>query len=275
MKQGEIMILNTLKKALLNAWNMLIEFPLPFLRHDKDDIVETESTIILTQSFFPVVGVICALLALLLGAVLNKFLYPIPAAAVFAVILTVFCIFKDKGRGLAGLMSMTSLKQNKISFEESLSDLPDSITEVNTPTATLTMTLVVLFKLFAFSLMAFYGYAYWLVAIFVLEFAIEGDLTTLPSLQSGKPLLKIKKSKQRYIWFITGFLVLFVLFKAPVSSLILFGAAFGLSYGLKFYCNERLNGIDGRIISLSAYIFELFALFLGVLLLTKGQVIPQ
>jgi cobalamin synthase len=274
MKQGKIMILNTFKKALLNAWNILVEFPLPFLRHDEDDVVETESTIILTQSFFPLVGVICALLALLLGAILDKFLYPVPAAAVFAVILTVFCIFKDNGRGLAGLMFMTSLKQNKISLEESLSDLPDSITDVNTPTATLTMTLVVLFKLFAFSLMAFYGYAYWLAAIFVLEFTIEGDLATLPSLQQGRPLLKIKKSKQRYIWFVAGFLVLFVLFKAPVSSLILFGTAFGLSYGLKAYCNERLNGVDGKTIGFMAYIFELFALFLGVLLLTKGQVIP-
>ena len=154
------MILDTLKKALLNAWDMLIEFPLPFMRHDEEDVVKTENTVILTQAFFPLVGVICALLALLLGTILDKFLYPIPAATVFAVVLTFFCIFKDGGRGLAGLMSLTSLKQNKISFEESLYDLPDSISEVNTPIATLTMTLVVLFKLFAFFLMAFYGYTY-------------------------------------------------------------------------------------------------------------------
>jgi cobalamin synthase len=267
------MIFNTFKNALLNAWNMLIELPLPF-KHDEDDMAETESTILLTQAFFPIVGLICALLAMLLEAVLNKFLYPIPAAAIFAAVLTFCCIFKDRGRGLAGLMSMASLKQDEIPFEERLYELPDNITDVDTPTATLTMILVVLFKLFAFSLMAFYGYVYWLVAICVLEFAIEGDLATLPSFQQGQPLLKIKKSKQRYIWFIAGFLVLFVLFKAPVSSLILFGAAFALSYGLKIYCGERLNGIDGKIIGLAAYIFELFALFLGVVLLTKGQVIP-
>lgn len=269
------MILDTCKKALLNSWNMLIEFPLPFRGHNEEDVVETENTAILTQAFFPLVGLICALLALLLGAILNKMLYPIPAAAVFAVVLTFFCVFKDGGRGLAGLMSLTSLKQNNISFEESLYDLPDSITEVNTPTATLTMTLVVLFKLFAFSLMAFYGYAYWLVAILVLEFAIEGDLATLPSLQQGQPLLKIKKSKQRYIWFIAGFLVLFILFKAPVSSLLLFGSAFGLSYGIKTYCSDKLHGIDDKIIGLAAYVFELFALFLGVVFLTKGVVIPS
>lgn len=269
------MILETLKKALSNAWNMLIEFPLSFLAHDEEDNVETENTVILTQAFFPLIGLICALLALLLGAFLNKFLHPIPAAAIFAVVLTLFCIFKDGGRGLAGLMSLASLKQNNISFEESLYDLPDSITEVNTPTATLTMTLVVLFKLFAFSLMAFYGYAYWLVAILVLEFAIEGDLATLPSVQQGQALLKVKKSKQRYIWFIAGFLVLFILFKAPVSSLLLFGSAFGISYGVKVYCSDKLNGIDGKIIGLVAYIFELFALFIGVIFLTKEIVIPS
>lgn len=267
------MIFDTFKKALLDAWNMLIEFPLPF-KSVENDIPETESTVILTQAFFPVIGVICALLALLLGAILNKFLYPVPAAALFAAILTFFCIFKDSGRGLAGLMSLASLKQNDISVEERLYDLPDSITDVESPIGTLTMVLVVLFKLFAFSLMAFYGYAYWLAAIFVLEFAIEGDLATLPSLNQKYPLLRIKKSKQRYIWFTAGFLVLFVLFKAPVSSLILFGAAFAMSYGIKIYCKDRLNGIDSKIIGLAAYVFELFALFLGVVLLTKGPVIP-
>ena len=272
MKTGGNMIFYTFKKALLNAWDMLIEFPLPF-KYDENDITETESTIILTQAFFPIVGLICALLALLLGAVLNKFLYPIPTAAIFAAVLTFFCIFKDNGRGLAGLMSLASLKQDDIPLEERLYDLPDSITDVETPTATLTMILVVLFKLFAFFLMAYYGYIYWLTAIFILEFTIEGDLATLPASQ-GKALLKVKKSKQRYIWFTAGFLVLFVLFKAPVSSLILFGAAFALSYGLKIYCKERLDGIDSKLIGLTAYVFELFALFLGVVLLTKGQVIP-
>jgi len=267
------MIITTLKKAFLSAWAMLIEFPLPFLRHDEEDTVKTENTVLLTQMCFPLVGVACALLALLIGVILGKFLYPIPAAAVFAGVLTYFCVYKDDGRGLAGLMYLAPFRKKEISLEESLSDLPDSIADVNTPPATLTMILVILFKLFAFSLMAFYGYIYWLVAIFVLEFAIEGDLATLPSLQQGTPLLAVKKDKQRYVWFIAGFLVLFILFKAPVASLLLFGAAFGLCYGVKAYCNDRLNGIDGSIIGLTAYVFELIALLMGVMLLTKGQVI--
>lgn len=265
------MVLNTFKKAFFNAWDMLIDFSLPFLKRDEgDNAVKTENTVILTQAFFPVVGVICALLALLLGLILGKFLYPIPAAAVFAGVLTYFCIYKDDGRGLAGLMYLAPFKNKGIPLEQSLFDLPDSIADVNTPPATLTMILVILFKLFAFSLMAFYGYIYWLVAIFILEFAIEGDLATLPSIQAGQPVLAIKKSKQRYIWFIAGFMVLFVLFEAPVASLLLFGVAFGLSYGVKAYCNGRLGGIDSRIIGLTAYVFELLALLLGVMLLTKG-----
>ena len=266
------MMSNMFKKALSNAWDMLIEFPLPWL-HD-DDAEETESTVILTQAFFPVIGLICALMALLLGLILNKILYPIPAAAIFACIVTYICVYKDGGRGLAGIMSLVSSKQEAIPLDESLTGLPDSIVDANTPIATLTMVLVVLFKLFAFSMMAYYGYIYWLVAVCVLEFAIEGDLATLPSIQQGKPLLKIKKSKQKYIWFIAGFFVLFVLFEAPVASLLLFGAAFGMTYGIKIYCSDKFNGIDGKIIGLSAYFFELFALLLGLIFLTKTQVIP-
>ena len=227
----------------------------------------------MTQLFFPVIGVICALLALLLGEILAKFLHPIPAAAIFAGTLTYFCVYKDDGRGLAGIMSLTSFKHKEFSLEQVLTDLPDSSADVNTPAATLSMILIILFKLFAFFLMALYGYIYWLAAIFILEFCIEGDLAALPSLEQGQPLLAVKKSKQRYIWFIAGFFVLFVLFKAPVSSLILFGTAFGLSYGVKTYCRDSLNGIDGKIIGLTAYVFELFALLLGLVLLTKGQVI--
>lgn len=268
------MIISSFKKALSNAWEMLIEFPLPFMRHDaEEDTEKIESAMLLTQYFFPLIGVICALLALLLGAILARILYPIPAAAIFAGALTYFCVYKDDGRGLVGIMSLVSFKQKGHSLEQTLTDLPDSFADVNVPTATLSMILIILFKLFAFFLMAFYGYIYWLAAIFILEFCIEGDLATLPSLEQGQPLLAVKKSKQRYIWCIAGFFFLFVLFKAPVTSLILFGAAFGLSYGVKTYCRDRLNGIDGRIIGLTAYVFELFALLLGLLFLTKGQVI--
>jgi hypothetical protein len=253
---------------------MLIEFPLPFLRHtDEKNYVETESAVILTQLLFPVVGVICAVLALVLGKVFNIFLHSIPASAVFAGILTCFCVYKDNGRGLAGLMSLASFRQKNVSFENALLSLPESIGEVNAPAANLTIILVVLFKLLAFFLMALYGYTYWLVGVFVLEFAIEGDLATLNSLEQGRPWLAVKKAKQRYIWFLAAFLVLFVLLNAPSANLILFAAAFALSYSLKTYCRNRLNGIDSRMISLAAYVFELFALLLGLLFLTKGQVI--
>ncbi len=268
------MLINTLKKALLNAWNMLIEFPLPFLRHNEEDAAgDTEEAVLLTQTFFPLVGIICALSALLLGAVLGRLLHPVPAAAVFAGLLTYFCVYKDDGRGLAGLMSLAAFKRKGISPDQALSDLPDSIGDTNAPAATLTMVLVILFQLFAFSLMAFYAYIYWLAAVFILEFAIEGDLATMASLEQKQPLLAVKKSKQRYIWFVAGFLVLFVLFKAPVASLLLFGAAFALSYAVKAYCKAKLGGIDSRIIGLTAYVFELFALLLGLILLTKGRVI--
>ena len=268
------MIVNMFKKAFLDAWDMLIEFHLPFLRHNETDVVvRADETALLTQLFFPVVGVVCALLAMLLGAILNKFFYQIPAAAVFAGILTYFCVYKDNGRGLAGLMALATLRQKKDSLDHALSALPDSIGDVNAPMATLTLVLAVLFKLFAFFMMAFYGYVYWLAAVLVLEFAIEGDLASLPLREQEQPLLAVRRSKRRYIWFAAGFLVLFVLFKAPVASLLLFAAALGLSYGVKTYCEEYWGGIDTKVIGLTAYVFELFALLLGLVLLTEGRVI--
>ncbi|MDD5598275.1 MAG: hypothetical protein PHV82_10050 [Victivallaceae bacterium] len=268
------MILNTFSRAFSEAWNMLIEFPLPFLgRADDKKYVETESTVILTQLLFPVVGIVCAVLAWLLGKILGTFFYPVPAAAVFAGVLTCFCVYKDNGRGLAGLMALACYKRKDISFENTLLNLPDGIGDISMPAATLTMILVIMFKLLAFSLMVLYGYTFWLISVLVLEFTIEGDLATLSSLEQGRPQLAVKKTKQRYIWFFAAFLILFVLLKAPAANLVLFGVAFAFDHALKTYCQNRFDGIDSRIISLAAYVFELFALLLGLLFLTKGAVV--
>jgi cobalamin synthase len=268
------MILNIFKEAFFNAWDMLIDFPLLYWgkKQEREPLKFSESEFV-TQLCFPVVGLVCALLALLAGVILNKFLSPIPAAAVFAGLLTYFCIYKDEGRGLAGLMALVVSRKRKIPIEEVLFNLPDNIGDVNAPAATLTMVLVVLFKLFVFYFMAYYGYVYWLVAVCVLEFAIEGDLASIPTISVNSPLLHVKKSKQRFIWFVAGFLVLFILFEAPVATLILFGAAFGLTYAFKLYCKEKLGGIDSRMIGFAAYVFELLALLLGFVLLTKGHVL--
>ncbi|MDD5697800.1 MAG: hypothetical protein PHH77_04210 [Victivallaceae bacterium] len=268
------MMVKTWIEALADAWEMLIEFPLPFLRPGKAAAAGgTEKAALLTQCLFPVIGAICALLAALLGALLNKFLYPLPAAAVFAILLTVFCIGKDRGRGLAGIMFLAAGNSRKISAEHALLNLPDTPGEVNTPLATLTLVLAVLFKLLVFFLMAFSGYIYWLTAVFVLEFALAGDLAALPALEQPQPLLKIKKSKRRHVWFVAGFLVLFVLFKSPVTVLLAAAAAFGFAYLVKTFCESRLGGIDGKIIRLAGYVFELFALLLGLIFLTQGRVI--
>jgi hypothetical protein len=268
------MILSILKGAFLNAWDMLIDFPLPYLgKKQEREPLEFPDSEFFTQLCFPLVGLVCGLLALLVWSVLNKFFFPIPASAVFAGLLTYFCIYKDEGRGLAGIMALVVSRKKKIPVEELLFNLPDNISDVNAPAATLTMILVVLFKLFTFYLMAYYGYVYWLLAVLILEFAIEGDLASIPSISVNKPLLHVKKSKQRFIWFAAGFLVLFVLFEAPVATLILFGAAFGLNYAFKLYCFERLAGIDSRMIGFAAYVFELLALLLGLVLLTKGHVL--
>ena len=264
------MVLETMKRSLAEAWNMLIEFPLPFIRRDEvSENVHDEISSLSIQCMFPVVGVICAVVAALVGAFLETFISPVPASAVFAAILTYFCIYKDDARGLAGIMSLAELKQKNVPFDKSLTILPNSISEMNSPISTLVLVLTILFKLFAFYLMAYYGYIYWLTAIFVLEFAIEGDLAAEPSIEQKSPILNILKSKRIYIWYISGFVVLFVLFQAPAATLLLFGLAFGFAYAVKAYCDHKFGGLDAKMIGLSAYIFELAALLLGLIFLAK------
>lgn len=271
------MILKTLKTAWLTAWTMLIDFPLPFAStaaageeaySTKDKNIE-----LLGQLFFPIVGLACAVAAIILARILWYFLYSTPAAAVFAGLMTYFCVFKDNGRGLAGLMAILSSKQRGVTMEQSLDYLPDTISDVNTPAANVIMILVVLFKIFVFYLMMVHNFVYFIAAIFMIEFAIEGELAAVPSVDTGKPLLTIDKKYKSYIWILTGFMVLFVLFKAPVATLLLFGAGFGLSHAVRIYSRDRGGVLDSKLIGLAAYVFEIFALILGVIFLARGTAV--
>jgi hypothetical protein len=273
-KQGGNMISKTLKTAWSTAWTMLIDFPLPFASKaaGEDEYgIKDKKIELLSQLFFPITGLVCGLAGILLARILGYFLYPVPAAAVFAGLLTYFCVFKDNGRGLAGLMAVLSSKQRDVTMEQSLDYLPDTISDVNTPAANVVMILVVLFKIFAFYLMVFHNFVYFLAAIFILEFAIEGDLAVMPSTETGKKLLAVDKKHQSYIWILTGFMVLFVLFKAPVATLLLFGAGFGLSHAVKVYSRDRGGVLDSKLIGLAAYVFEIFGLVLGVIFLARGS----
>lgn len=268
------MISNTLKTAWSTAWTMLIDFPLPFASAasgEEEYGIKDKNMEIFSQLFFPIVGLACAITAILLARILGYFLFPVPAAALFAGFLTYFCVFKDNGRGLAGLMAVLSSKQRGITMDQSLDYLPDAISDVNTPAANVIMILVVLFKIFAFYLMIFHNFVYFLAAIFIIEFAIEGDLATLPSAETGKPLLNVDKKYKSYIWILSGFMVLFILFKAPVATLLLFGAGFALSHAVRIYCRDRGGVIDSKLIGLTAYVFEIFALILGVIFLARGN----
>ncbi|MDD5729412.1 MAG: hypothetical protein PHV59_12700 [Victivallales bacterium] len=266
------MVSEMLKTAWATAWNMLIDFPSPFTPGDKTGLKDKTATL-LCQLFFPVVGLVCALLALLVSRILAFFLYPVPAAAVFAALLTYFCIFKDNGRGLAGLLALLSSRQRGVSMRQSLDSLPDTIGEVDTPAANVIMVLAVLFNIFAFYLMLFYNYVYFLAAILMLEFALEGDLAAIPSADGNQPLLAVGRKQRFYIWILTGFMVLFVLFKAPAASLLLFGAGFGLSLAVRAYCRLKGGVIDGKLIGLAACVFEIFALILGVIFLARGHIL--
>ena len=273
-KQGGNMISKMLKTAWSTAWTMLIDFPLPFASAaagEEEYGVKDKNIEVLSQLLFPIIGLACGLAGILLARILGYFLYPVPAAAVFAGLLTYFCVFKDNGRGLAGLMAVLSSKQRGVTMEQSLDYLPDTISDVNTPAANVIMILVVLFKIFAFYLMAFYNFVYFLAAIFMIEFAIEGELAAMLSTETGKPLLNVDKKYKSYIWILTGFMVLFVLFKAPVATLLLFGAGFGLSHAVRIYSRDRGGVIDSKLIGLTAYVFEIFALILGVIFLARGS----
>jgi len=99
--------------------------------------------------------------------------------------------------------------------------------------------------------------------------AASKGLAAAPVLNTGLPVIEISHDTRLHIWAVAGFFILFILFKSPYVSLIAFAVAFVFANVVRRFCEIKLNGVTIDIISLSGYLFELFALLLGVLFLSR------
>jgi cobalamin synthase len=265
------MLLKGITSSFANAWDMLIDFPLPkslkakLQSEDEEDIYAP-----ITQMLFPVIGVISGLIICLLAMFLSWIPIKISGAIIFAITLALLSEFASSGRSLGCFISFFEQLSTRKSPSEALLDLSPNVKSAQGPISTLSLVLTILFKILAFFMMFYYNYCFWIVAVYVLTFTVQGHLAAAPSLISGEPLLEIPSQNRLFIWAIAAFFVLFVLFNAPYASLIAFALAFVFASLFRRYCEQQLGGVDVNIISFAGYTFELAGLALGLLFLSSS-----
>ncbi|MHB9138020.1 MAG: adenosylcobinamide-GDP ribazoletransferase [Victivallaceae bacterium] len=261
------MVHKVLTASFAAAWEMLIDFPVPVSIKNAGKDFEENVFSPLIQMCFPVVGVVAGLILFIFGGILSLLSMKISGAVIFAITLTFLTEFKDSFRSLGAMVSLFDQLLAKKPLEYAMINLDNDVRNATGPLSSLVLVLSVLLKLFAFGMMFYYGFYYWIILVLVLSFTIQGHLAAASVLNTGLPLVEITHETRLYIWGVAAFFVLFILFKAPYPSLIAFAVAFVFANLVRRFCEIKFNGVTIDIISLSSYIFELFTLLLGVLFL--------
>jgi len=263
------MIHKVVMASFTAAWEMLIDLPLPASLKNAGKDFEDDVFSPLIQMSFPVVGVVAGLLIFFFGGVLSMLSMKISGAVIFAIALTLLTELKDSFRSLGALVSLFDQMIDRKPLVYAMVNLDNDVRNAAGPLSSLVLVLAILLKLFTFYVMFYCGYYYWMIAVLVLSFTIQGHLAAAPALNTGLPVIEINHETRLYIWGVAGFFVLFILFKSPYVSLIAFAAAFVFANVVRRFCEIKFNGVTIDIISLAGYLFELFALLLGVLFLSR------
>jgi cobalamin synthase len=255
--------------SFIDAWEMLLELPLP---KKLTDFAETaaereEREPLLTQLWFPFIGIIGSLVIIALAALLSA-LATVPAALIFAFVLTLLSEIRDKGHATGTLASFAILKAEGHSIPETLFNLDADLRTVNGAIGAMVMTLTVLLKFSCFFLMSYYGFAFWIIPTLVLGYTMQAELARLPAVTTGESFIEINDTKRFYIWGIALFFILFILLKAPILSLIALGIVFIAAMLMERFSENQLDGITGNTITLAGYVTELAVLTLGAVFLS-------
>lgn len=262
------MRINEICRAFGMAWELVIDLPCPgFLKTGKKPDWSAQPGLFLL--YFPLLGGVIGL-AFFLGFRLLQAILPnhLISSLLFAAAALVLVAWKDSGRSLGILTSAIDRFCQTKSWQAALADLNSEWRMTNNPLANLVSPAVLLFQFVAFLLMAFDGYAYWIIPVLTLDFAAQALLATLPSLISGEALIDGARDGENLLGLATAVVLVFILPAAPWALLTTALLAFFGVMGFKSYCLGRFHGIDGTMVTLGGTLTQLLALLIGLCFLT-------
>lgn len=253
------------------AWDMLIDLPLP---KKVVDFSEDEARDLNVQRCFPLVGLALGIVILIIGKIFGLLNMAV-ATSLFAVFMTALTVLRDSGRSVGSLVSFIELKTEGVSSVAALYNMRGGI-NFRQPQSLLVgavLTLVMFYYLVIYCFMMVYGFSYWMILVLVLSFTVQGVLAGIPSLGDRTPIIAVPRRAEMQIWYIAGFISLFVMFVALPGSifatLVTFAIAFLGTMLMRKFCTEKLGGITANIIGFSGFIFEVVALLIGLVFLVK------
>jgi cobalamin synthase len=250
--------------ALLNAWPMVIDFNLPQIIQTGKKVAPTRR---MQLASFPVLGAICGLLLVLLGAFSIHVFNPIAGSLLFAVLATLFLELKDSGRGLGLFLSLVLNQFNGTPWRDSLPRLSTDLNRpLTSPLAIMFLSLLEISKLMLFFTLAFHDAKYWAVVVFCGSFAMQARLMLLPQSGSKVPFLAVSPDNRYMLWYGVAPFAVLALFYFPFATLA--AAAFFFVF-LRFAertLDEEFQGVTANTVTLAGTITEYALLLIGIFL---------
>ncbi len=252
-----------------NAWEMVIDMPLPkkVVHFPNEDTYDLN-----VLKMLPIAGLAAGLLILIIAKLLGL-IHLAAAAVIFAVVMTLLTVIKDSGRSLGCMLSFIELKTEKVSTVAALYNMNSNLKTSQSAVGILTMIMVMVFYMLTYYLMMMYNFSYWMILVLVLNFTIQGTLATLPNVSDKVPLIEAPRHSMIQVWYIAGFISLFILFASPFATfyatVITFAVAYFGAQLLHQFCRQKVGGINTNIISFSGFIFEIVAFLIGIVFLVK------
>ena len=258
---------NQLLAALYNAWELLLDIPIPKRLLTTSASIRPPAAAILLA--LPFIGLLCGAIIVLMLKITAVFLANFGNAVLYALVLTIFILAKDSGRGFRLVMELChDIAGGERKIAEILPLLRlRKFPEINDLASNLCAFTVCGFLLASFTVLAYKGANLWAVPVLMMGTAVQGHLLSLRNVRGGLPFLAIAENDRNKLWVLTGFLMLFPAIEFPLAALVSFGLCFVLAAAARKFFEELYGGATSEMITLVGIAAELLTLFCGILLI--------
>lgn len=264
-----LMSVNQWIKSFLNAWEMLIDIPLPAF-FDNDDYDDSEKEELL--ACFPIVGFVIGMSCYIIAWIILIFSPSNLAAAIIgAIVITLLLEFVATTGTIAKLATYVTLKSEKSDPITIHTALEEGTSINNTPNPIFFLSLYLL-KLFSIALLIYENQISWLIILFTMSYLVRSQMATWKDLRDSQPIIEIENPlyATKIPWIIAILISLFVAGFAyfPAVVVIAIVAFFLLKY-FDRVAKVELGGITAPIIGVAGTATEIVFLLIGIALLLR------
>jgi hypothetical protein len=246
------------------AWQTVLDFPpLPNLTESCTLVSKASGVVV----YFPIIGVIAALMIVLPVVFIASVSNEIAGAIIYATCATILWELKDSGRGSIMITSFFVALFRKTPFVNSVISMRSDRSILEQPSAEIIYLLTFICRWAGLFILSFYGAKFWLVVILTASFTVQGDLASRSADGgSAAPLLAVQPDERRNMWLVAGVIALFVFLPFfTIASIASAAAAYIISSEYSRVMARSNSGMTAEGVTAAGAFTEYITLFIGIL----------